>query len=618
MQPFESIRQLAAKIPAATLVVFVVGFLAACDRQPETPAPAEPSAEPVSQAATGAANQQTSATQSLRMLADDVWAWYLESSTYLRLQEGLPIERIEDMTLAQYHENLARTADFLTQLKAIDGTQLGGDDLITYEILGFELADTGATDVDYWLNFDITPYAGPYTFQFAQQALEVQKINDVAAAAHYLHLVNETADVIDQLIGQVEGQVERGIFLPKPALPSTRATWEGLKAALPAAISVNDTRLAALTPEERAAFTASLEGLIETRVIGGFDRLLAALGADYEAMAPEAVGLGQYGNGDQVYRRRIRKETTLDLSPEEIHQRGLAAVADISARMAAVREELGFTGTAQEFLDELKADPRFIAQTPEAVEQRYLEYIHRIEPKLEAYFKRRPAAAYGVRRLPLASEAGMTYGYYNPPSAADPVGYYNYNASNLPSRSLAWAGSLIYHELLPGHHFHIAMQDENTALQQFRRKYSVAAFTEGWAEYAASLGIEMGMYETPQELYGRNVAEMFLATRLVVDTGMNALGWSLEDARAYMRERVIQSQAEIDSETLRYSTSIPAQALAYRLGYEKMWELRRAAEDALGESFDVRDFHDIVLSDGAKPLPVLTAKTERWIAASKR
>jgi uncharacterized protein (DUF885 family) len=284
--------------------------------------------------------------------------------------------------------------------------------------------------------------------------------------------------------------------------------------------------------------------------------------------------------------------------------------------MAAIRAELGFEGTALEFVTELQADPRFFAESPEEVEETFMGYIHRIEPHLGDYFKTQPEAAYGVRRLPLASEPGMTYGYYNPPSPDDPVGYYNYNASGLPTRNLVWAGSLIYHELLPGHHFHIATQDENESLQDFRKKYSVGAFTEGWAEYAASLGIEIGVYETPYELYGRYIGEMFLASRLVVDTGMNAMGWSLEEARAYMRQYVIQSEAEIDSETLRYSTSIPAQALAYRLGYEKIWELRHKAEAALGDRFDIREFHDVVLSDGAKPLPVLEAKVDRYIAAA--
>ena len=615
MRTTESRGNLFSRLPAVTfvLVLALALILEACDRQ-ETANPPEAASQPAPAPESAVTDAAAEATEKVRKLADDIWAWYLESSTYLRLQEGLPIEKFENMNLAQFQENLARVAEFRTQLQAIDAAKLKGDDLITYEILNFELADIGTSDDDYWLNFDITAYVGPYAYQFAQQALATQAITDDASADHYLVLVNELADITDQLIGQVQGQVERGIYLPKPALPSTRATWEGLKAALPAGIRVAEGRLESLTPEQKTAFNEALEKVIETRIVAGFDQLLAAIGPEYEAKAPETVGLGQYPNGAAVYIRRIHRETTLDLTPEEIHQRGLDAVADITLRMAAIRGELGFEGTPQEYLAQLKADPRFIAHSPEEVEERYMEYIRRIEPKLAGYFKRPPAAAYGVRRLPLASEAGMTYGYYNPPTKADPVGYYNYNASDLENRSLAWAGSLIYHELLPGHHFHMATQDENTALQQFRRKYSVSAYTEGWAEYAASLGIELGTYETPEELYGRYVGEMFLATRLVVDTGMNALGWSLEDARAYMRERVIQSDSEIASETLRYSTSIPAQALAYRLGYEAMWEQRRKAEAALGDAFDVRDYHDVVLSDGAKPLPVLSAKVDRWIS----
>ena len=560
---------------------------------------------------------RSSPVVALRELADDVWAYNLSKSTYLRLQEGVPIEQLEDLTLEEHRENRMKTAEFRERLLTIHASGLGGDDLVTYEILEVELDDLGATDDDYWLRIDITPYVGPYVFQFCQQALAAQKITDRASADHYLKLANELADVIDQLTAKVHGQVERGIYLPKPAIPGTRATWQGIAAALPEAIRVDESRLSALSETDRDALREGIEEIVETRIVGGFDRLLAAIGEDYQAQAPNTVGLSQYPNGDAVYRRWIRVETTLDLTAQQIHERGKSAVADIAARMKAIRDEQGFEGTPHEFVEQLKQDPRFIADSPEELEQRYMQYIHRIEPKLDAYFKYRPAAAYGVRRLPLASEAGMTYGYYNPPTAEDPVGYYNYNASNLDTRSLVWAGSLIYHELLPGHHFHLATQNENESLQPFRRKYSVAAFTEGWAEYAASLGLEMGMYETPLEKYGRYLGEMFLATRLVVDTGMNALGMSLEEAREYMRQRVIQSDAEIDSETLRYSTSIPAQALAYRLGYEKMWELRRRAEEALGGSFDVREYHNVVLSDGAKPLPVLEAKVGRWISSKQ-
>lgn len=605
---FKTVRYQPARFLA--IVALMCLGLAACDPQDKAPATATPAAV-VAETPTETAGQQ--ASMALRQLADEVWNTSVENSTYLRLQEGLPIHEFEDLTLEQYHRDQARAVDFRQQLATIDSSELSGDDLVTYEILALQFEDNGANDDDFWLSFDITAYQAPYYIQFAKQALGAQQLTDEAAVANYLKLVGELGDMLDHLKLKVDGQAERGIFLPRPALPSTRATWQGMGSVVPAELVPADARLSALSAEQQAAFRAELNALIASRIVGGFERLVAALGDDYEAQAPETVGLSQYPGGLEVYKRRIRTETTLDLTPEEIHDRGLDAVADISARMAAIRNELGFEGTSEEFLAKIQQDPAYIAASPEEVEDRFMMYIHRIEPKLDSYFKYQPKAAYGVRRLPLAAEAGMTYGYYNPPSPDDPTGYYNYNASDLPNRSLVWAGSLIYHELLPGHHFHIATQDENTALQDFRRKYSVAAFTEGWAEYAASLAIEMGMYESPMELYGRYVGEMFLASRLVVDTGMNALGWSLQDARDYLRQYVIQADSEIASETLRYSTSIPAQALAYRLGYEKHWEIRRKAEAALGDRFDIREYHNVVLSDGAKPLPVLEAKVDRWI-----
>ena len=557
------------------------------------------------------------AASEVRALADELWEFMLENSTYLRLQEGLPIEKFEDLTLEQYNTNQAIGEKFRARLQRIDPSSLNGDDLITYEILQFELRDSGANEDDYWLTFDITSYVGPYLFRFAQQALITLPIIDKASASHYLKLVDEYADMIDQTISKVEGQMQRGLYLSKPALPATRLTWQGMKAASRPSLQVNDDRLTALPVNDKEKFIESLSEL-QDRVDAGFDRLVSLIGDEYEAAAPEEVGLGQYPNGEAVYQRFIKSHTSLDLTPQEIHERGIKAVNEIVSRMTNIRRQLGFEGSAREFIGQIMVDERFIARSSKEIETRFNFYIDRIEPLLDDYFKNTPKAAYGVRRLPLAAEAGMTYGYYNLPTVSDPVGYYNYNGSNPEKRSLIWAGSLIYHELLPGHHFHLATQNENEMLQDYRRKYMSGAFTEGYAEYAASLGIEMGMYEDLYELYGRYLGEIFLASRLVVDTGLNALGWSLQEARDYMVKYVVQSEVEIASETLRYSTSIPAQALNYRLGYEKHWELRRRAEAALGEQFDIREYHDIVLSDGSKPLVVLELKVDRWIASKSQ
>jgi len=199
----------------------------------------------------------------------------------------------------------------------------------------------------------------------------------------------------------------------------------------------------------------------------------------------------------------------------------------------------------------------------------------------------------------------MTFGYYDAPQKGRAEGIYFFNAKNLTSQSLFNLAALTYHELLPGHHLHLSTQQENKALHPFRTYSSVNAYNEGWAEYAATLAGEMGLYEAPEERYGRLVMDAFLTSRLVVDTGMNALGWSLAQAREYMRERSGMTQAEILTETVRYSCDIPAQALAYKLGDTKIFALRDRMSAALGPAFTIKNFHEAVLSPGAIPIPEL-------------
>jgi len=207
----------------------------------------------------------------------------------------------------------------------------------------------------------------------------------------------------------------------------------------------------------------------------------------------------------------------------------------------------------------------------------------------------------------------MTFGYYDAPSPMEPTGRYFFNAGNLSQQALANLAPLTYHELVPGHHFHMALQRENGALHPLRRNSFVNAFNEGWAEYAAHVAGELGMYERSEERFGKLVMESFLTTRLVVDTGMNALGWTLEQARDYMRENAFISEAEILTESVRYSCDIPAQALAYKIRDLCLQDLRANMQKALGDRFDVRDFHDAVLGPGALPLRLVEANVARSI-----
>ena len=301
-----------------------------------------------------------------------------------------------------------------------------------------------------------------------------------------------------------------------------------------------------------------------------------------------------------------------------MHAIGLERLAATERRMRAVRQRLGFDGGAAEFHQRMAADPRHFAATPAELELRLRRHLDEIEPRLDAFFARRPRAPWALVRLAADLEAGMTWGYYIEPSAAEPRGIYYYNGSHPGERSLIGAASLVYHEILPGHHFQVCLQTENEALPAYRRDAWHDAFGEGWAEYAAELAEEMGMYRDPYDLYGRLADGNVFSARLVVDTGMNRLGWSRARARAFLAEHTLLAASEIDSETLRYAVDIPAQALAYAMGSRTIRRLRERAERRLADRFDIRRFHAAVLDHGSMPLAVLEGHIERFVEEERQ
>ena len=349
-------------------------------------------------------------------------------------------------------------------------------------------------------------------------------------------------------------------------------------------------------------------------MVPAFDRLLGVLGSDnYQANAPDAVGLSHYPDGEALYRTMVRLHTTMEVTPEELHELGKTRVAEIEDRMAAIRDEVGFTGTREEFHQKLRTDPRFFVSSPEEVEAKFNEYIARIEPLVEDYFRTQPEAPYGVQRLNPAAEATMTFGYYQPPTPDEPVGRYHYNGSKLDERPQIWAGPLIYHELVPGHHFHIASQAENESLPTYRREYLAAtAFNEGWGNYGALLAEEMGLLEDPYDRYGAALFDMFISVRLVVDTGLHAKRWTREEAIAYLDENLPVSH-EVNVKAIERYIVWPAQATAYKIGMRRILELRADAKQRLGADFDIRGFHQAVLANGALPLEFLEDVVEQWI-----
>ncbi len=555
-------------------------------------------------------------------LVDDAWS-ELARTQESSLRHGLPRVSPEE---AARKSAVAR--DLLARIDRLDLAALPAELALTVEVARSR-AMTWAREEDwYWTVFDpsgvgffalfaATAYSGGSMLSGALASLQRFAFAEAADGDRYLALVADFARLVDQLAERTRGQTARGVRMPKVQAAQAAPLLERLKAHSQAALAVAESRLTGI---ESGGFAAEVVRRLATRVAPAFDAFIAEVGPDYVAAAPDTVGMAQYPGGAEIYAALVKSHTTLDLKPEGVQEIGFARMAAIREQMAEAIAADGFDGDARAYRASLDADPRWRASDAEGVTAFFQTYIDRIKPKLAENFAFGPKATYGVRPLPAALEAAMTFGFYDMPKPDRREGYFMFNAANLTKAGLYNLASLAYHELVPGHHFHISTQQENEALHPLRTHSFVNAYNEGWAEYAATLAGEMGLYASPAERFGRLVMDAFLTCRLVVDTGMNALGWSLERARDYMRENSFMPETEILSESVRYSCDIPGQALAYKLGDTEILKMRETMRAALGNRFDIKDFHAAVLRPGGLPLPLLAAhvaaETERLSALS--
>jgi uncharacterized protein (DUF885 family) len=364
---------------------------------------------------------------------------------------------------------------------------------------------------------------------------------------------------------------------------------------------------------EREALQARGRVVIAQAVQPAFAAVRDFLRDDYIPGARTTIAAHDLPDGEAWYRAQIREYTTLDLSPEAIHAIGLAQVRRIRAEMQAIIDGLDFDGDFAAFLAFLRSDPQFYAQTPDQLLSRARDIAKRIDAELPRWFGTLPRRPYGVAPVPAAIAPFYTAGRYaGAPAGSNEPGWYWVNTHNLPARPLYVLPALTLHEAVPGHHLQAALAEEQGEQPAFRRSAYISAFGEGWGLYAEWLGKEMGIYQTPYEDFGRLTYEMWRASRLVVDTGMHAMGWSRERALAFMRDNTALSEHEIGTEIDRY-ISWPGQALAYKLGEIRLRELRARAQAQLGEDFDVRAFHDHILALGSVPLAVLDEQVLAWI-----
>ncbi|MBM4193671.1 MAG: DUF885 domain-containing protein [Gemmatimonadetes bacterium] len=369
--------------------------------------------------------------------------------------------------------------------------------------------------------------------------------------------------------------------------------------------------------DDRARIQRDGMAAIRESVLPGFAELARFFREEYIPAGQASLAATALPDGRDFYAHRVRMYTTLDVTPEQVHETGLREVARIRSEMDAIRREVGFRGDHAAFVEFLRNDPRFTVAT----EAEYLALVSHaaklMDGNLPRLFGRLPVTPYGVRAMPAHVALRQSAGYYDR-GAADgtQAGWVNINTSMLASRPTWAARALAFHEGAPGHHLQIMMALENPALSQTRRNASITVFVEGWGLYAERLGVDVGLYNDPYDRFGMWSYQIWRACRLVVDTGMHALGWTRERAIAYMAEHTGMTVEAVTAEIDRHITE-PGQGLAYTIGELVISELRRDAEQRRGSRFDIRAFHEAVLRNGALPLGLLREEVQRWIAAAR-
>ncbi len=530
-----------------------------------------------------------------------------------RVSRPIAFDRGPQGTPEQAKALADQAAATLTKLHAIKTSELTHAQWVKYGIAESQARlDAENTAAFFWLTSVITPYSsGLRTLTAPFQAAPLKTPADLDA---YVAALNQLPATMKAYETRLAAQVEHGVALPAEELRLVLPFVRSLEVAPPkSGLSVAAARLAAFPAADQAAFQKRVDDTILTKVNPAIEALAKYIDGPYRAHAVKNVGVSQYPNGAAYYTYLIHLHTGLDLTPQQIHDRGLSEIARINGELDKLRVEAGFKGTMAEFKTYLRTDKRFYPTTAQEIGDKMMAAIHIIEPKMSQYFSMMPKAPYGVRRLAPELEPSMTYGIYSMPDGTDPHGYYNYNGLNPSTRSITMVTAIVFHELLPGHHYQLNRLRESRQAAHVSGAGAVSsgcadcgpmytAYTEGWGEYASDLAWEMGAYPDVWAKAGRLGMDLFTSQRLVVDTGMNALGWSRERAMQFMKDNTFEGDAQIDTETLRYSVDMPGQALAYKLGGLAIKDAREKMRKAQGASFDIKKFHDYLLDAGEMPL----------------
>jgi uncharacterized protein (DUF885 family) len=576
----------------------------------------------------------------INLLADRQMLITLERNpeffTDLGLVDGTILDRhsgrLAAVGVAKRDGDYALDERFLRELREFDRSRLAAQERITYDVLLDQYQTALAFRRFDWLSseglYPISPMWG--TQVGLTRFLESDHIvKNEKTARNYVKRLEAMGGKLDALTAEMQRQAVAGVVLPPSLLEKSLLVIGDIVKAQPAQNSlvtsfVRRMRAAkGLDPGLAEELRSQAATVLATSVYPAYARMSAALVALRPVAAGQAAGVARLPDGAAFYALQLRQETTTDYTPDQVHALGLAEVERITAEMDALLKGQGYAaGTVAERLKALTADPRFHYPNDDAGRQqvlaRYRQLLDEVNARMPAYFSKLPAGRLAVERVPASSEQGFSAAYYHPGAMdGSRAGVLHVNLRDVNETPTWSMKTLAYHEGIPGHHLQVTLALELKGLPLVRRQSGYDAYVEGWALYAERLAAEIGMYkDDPLGDLGRLRDEIMRAVRLVVDTGLHARNWTREQAVDYMVGATGLTESEVVTEVERYM-GLPGQACAYKVGQLKILELRARARAALGAKFDLREFHAVVLENGALPLTVLERLVDEWIAASR-
>jgi uncharacterized protein (DUF885 family) len=519
-----------------------------------------------------------------------------------------------DMSLEAYARRDQHNKDVLAQLAKIDRKSLNKTDQLNYDLFQKRFQDRVEQYKFHWFLMSFNQREGPQTSDDLGNSLRFENLKDYS---DWLARMRSLPAHMDQVIALLQQGIRERMVHP-------RVIMERIPGQIDKQIVSDPTQSGFYKPFEHFPKTISLEDqerlqkeareAVEQQVVPAFTKFKHFFVSEYLPACYDKVGAWQLPHGEELYAYFVRSYTTTRETPEEVHQIGLKEVARINAEMDRIMQQTEFKGSRSEFFQFLRTDPQFFYKTPDDLFEAYKALAKTVDPNLVKVFRKLPREPYGVEAIPAATAPDTTAAYYRPGAAdGSRAGTYFVNLYKPDARPKWEMTALTLHESVPGHHLQIALAHELGEMPNFRRYGEYTVYVEGWGLYAESLGDDMGLYSDPYSKFGQLSYEMWRAVRLVVDTGIHEKHWTREQAIKYFMDNCPKHELDITNEIDRY-IAWPGQSLAYKTGELKIKELRAGAREKLGANFDLKEFHEVVLSSGPVPLDILERNVNEWIA----